>query len=114
MSKNPGSSVESDRVPRSEPRFGGDDAMPLASLPERTATSLPEISLVAAIFDDAVRCARRSGLSVTHRQSEEALEWIASERRDWPFAFANVCDFLGMDAHVVRMRLGMGVAATVH
>ena len=112
MPRDPGSSAESDRVPPIESPLGGDGAT--ASLPERVATHVPEVSLVAAIFDDAVRCARRSGRAVTHRQTEEALEWIASDRRDWPFAFANVCDFLGMDAHVVRMRLGIVVAATVH
>jgi hypothetical protein len=42
---------------------------------------------------------------VTHRQSSEAFEWIASERRDWPFAFVNVCDLLGVDAKAVRKRL---------
>lgn len=94
-------SVESDSVPRNEPTF----MMPAASLPEPVASRLPEVSLIAAIFEDAVRCARRSGRAVTHRQTEEALEWIGSERRDWPFAFANVCDFLGMDARSVRMQL---------
>jgi hypothetical protein len=66
----------------------------------------PEISLVAAIFEDAVRCARRANGGVTHRDSSEAVEWIASERSDWPFAFVNVCEFLGVDAQVVRARLG--------
>jgi hypothetical protein len=45
---------------------------------------------------------------VTHRQSSEASEWIASERREWPFAFVNVCDFLGVDAKAVRERLRIG------
>jgi hypothetical protein len=65
----------------------------------------PEISLVAAVFEDAVRCVQRGSRGVTHQQSSDAFEWIASERRDWPFDFVNVCDFLGMDAKAVRTRL---------
>jgi len=30
---------------------------------------------------------------------------IASERRDWPFAFIDVCDFLAVTAKLVRTRL---------
>ena len=74
-------------------------------LPFATRGYLPEISLVAAIFEDAVRCVRRAKGSVTHGDSSAAREWMASERIDWPFAFRNVCDFLGVDANVVRMRL---------
>src|SRR5437867_5742668 len=70
-----------------------------------TRGCLPEVSLVAAIFEDAVRCAQRASSGVTHRQCSEAFEWLASERRDWPFAFVNVCDFLGVDAKAVRKRL---------
>jgi hypothetical protein len=74
-------------------------------LAHETRVCLPEISLVAAIFEDAIRCAQRASSGVTHRQSSEAFEWIASERRDWPFAFVNLCDFLGVDAKAVRKRL---------
>jgi hypothetical protein len=68
---------------------------------------LPEISLVAAMFEDAVRCVRRARPGVTNREWLEAFEWIASERHDWPFAFVNVCDFLGLDSSGVRARLGV-------
>jgi hypothetical protein len=76
-------------------------------LPHGRRMSTPEISLVAAIFEDAVRCVQLSTRGVTHQQSLEAFEWMASERRDWPFAFVNVCDLLGMDAAAVRTRLGV-------
>jgi len=68
---------------------------------------LPEISLVAAIFEDAVRCVQRTCPGVTNRQWLEAFEWIASERHDWPFAFVNICDFLGVDSSAVRARPGV-------
>ena len=73
--------------------------------PAGTRVFLPEISLIAAIFEDAVRCVQRASHGMTHRQFSEAVEWIASERRDWPFAFVNVCDLLGVDANTVRKRL---------
>jgi hypothetical protein len=73
--------------------------------PQGTRLCFPEISLVAAIFEDAVPSLQRPSRGVTHRQSSEASEWIASERRDWPFAFVNVCDLLGVDAKAVRKRL---------
>jgi hypothetical protein len=82
-----------------------DIAFPANLQPYGTHAYLPEISLVAAIFEDAVRCVQRASRGITDRQSSEALEWIASERHDWPFAFVNVCDFLGVDAKMVRTRL---------
>jgi hypothetical protein len=83
-------------------------AFTASPLPYRTRVCLPEISLVAAIFEDALRCVQRASRGVTRRQSSDAFEWIASERRDWPFAFVNVCDFLGVDAKAVRKRLQAG------
>ena len=47
---------------------------------------------------------------MTHRQFLDAVEWIASERGDWPFAFVHVCSFLGVDAAAVRKRLRIGGA----
>jgi hypothetical protein len=73
--------------------------------PRGTRVFLPEISLIAAIFEDAVHCVQRASRGITHRQFSEAVEWIASERCDWPFAFVNVCDLLGVDANTVRKRL---------
>jgi hypothetical protein len=85
-----------------------DIAFPANLLTNGTHAYLSEMSLVAAIFEDAVRCVQRARRGVTDRQSSEALEWIASERHDWPFAFVNVCDFLGVDAKMVRTRLRLG------
>ncbi len=33
---------------------------------------------------------------------QEALEWVLSDDRSWPFAFRNVCDVLGFDYEVLR------------
>jgi hypothetical protein len=80
--------------------------LPRTSCPTHgTRGGPPEFSLVAAIFEDAVRCVHRASRGVTDRQFLDAVEWIASERGDWPFAFVNVCGFLGVDAAAVRKRL---------
>ena len=91
-----------------------DDAIVLAAnlLPHGTRVSVPEISLAAAIFEDAVRCVQQTTRGMTHQQFLEASEWIGSERCDWPFSFVNICDLLGMDAASVRTRLGVCDART--
>jgi hypothetical protein len=73
-------------------------------LPHGPRVRLSELSLVAAIFEDAVRCVHRASRGVTHRQFLDAVEWIASERGDWPFAFIHVCGF-SAGAAAVRKRL---------
>jgi hypothetical protein len=70
--------------------------------PPGAPVRLPEVDLVLAVFEDAVRCIQNASPTVTRRQHQEALRWIAAERRDWPFSFVNVCKFLGMDASAVR------------
>lgn len=104
-----------DQAEKYDSVIGGDGVVFTANLlPDGTRVCMPEISLVAAIFEDAVRCVQRAGRGVTHRQSSDASEWIASERRDWPFAFLNICDFLGVDATVVRARLRIGNESASH
>src|SRR5437016_5164174 len=94
--------TDPDQATRDDSTSADDGIVFTANLvPYGTRGLLPEVSLVAAIFEDAVRCVQRASGGVTHRQSSEAFEWIASERRDWPFAFVNVCDFLGVNAKAV-------------
>jgi len=83
-------------------------ALTVNLLPDGPRVCLPELSLIAALFEDAVRCVHRTSRGVTHRQFLDAVEWIASERDDWPFAFVHVCSFLGVDAAAVRKRLRIG------
>jgi hypothetical protein len=83
-------------------------------LPRRVPVCLPEVSLVVAIFEDAVGCVLQARRGVTPEQSAEAFEWIASNGREWPFAFVNVCDFLGMDPEAVRARLRIGYEGTAN
>jgi hypothetical protein len=76
----------------------------------------PEMHLVAAIFEDAVNCLLRDVRPRRGRRWYEFLEardWIMDDRRDWPFAFANVCELLTLDVTAVRESLGH-VLATDH
>ena len=84
--------------------------LPAQMIDRRRLAQIPEVRLVTAMLDDAVRCimcnvgARRGA---RRRQFLEARDWLWDDMRDWPFAFANVCDLLGLDATAVRERLAM-------
>lgn len=86
---------------------------PVAVLPSQlplrgSYLSSPEMHLVAAIFEDAVHCVlRKTGVRRGRRWYEylEARDWIMDDRRDWPFAFANVCELLTLDVTAVRESL---------
>ncbi|HVO23770.1 MAG TPA: hypothetical protein VMW56_09090 [Candidatus Margulisiibacteriota bacterium] len=68
----------------------------------------PEMHLVAAIFEDAVHCVlRNAGVRRGRGWYEylEARDWIMDDRRDWPFAFANICELLTLDVTAVRESL---------
>ena len=65
----------------------------------------PEMQLVAAILEDALLSIRRRAGARRGRQRREFIDawnWLWNERRDWPFAFRNVCDLLALDASAVR------------
>ncbi len=66
------------------------------------------MQLVAAIFEDALHCIiKNAGARQRRRRREflKACEWILEDDTDWPFAFRNVCDLLGLDPMAVRERL---------
>jgi len=68
----------------------------------------PERELALAVLTQAVldlhkfRFARRRR---PQRFYMEAYLWVASDEREWPFSFLNLCDGLGLDADGLRERL---------
>jgi hypothetical protein len=65
----------------------------------------PERRLMLAVLQDAViTLTRHSERSSSHsrRIVEEAQRWFASNSRAHPFAFAAICDVLGLDVDYVR------------
>ena len=74
-----------------------------------TAHLLPEVSLVAAILEDAVNCIQKNVYARHGRGRKDFLEayrWVFGSEHDWPFAFENVCDILGLNAAAVRASVG--------
>jgi len=67
-------------------------------------------SLMLAVLEDAVRCFLDGGKYV----SEEARNWIYSNRRSWPFAFVVVCETLRLEPSAVRRMLAQMKAKKVH
>ena len=92
---------------------------PLAVLPSQVGSEggrnqVPELHLVSAIFEEALHCILRNVTS--HRGSKrreflDACDWLWDSDRDWPFAFANVCDLLRLDGAAVRATLRAFIVA---
>ena len=68
----------------------------------------PELHLVSAIFEDALHCVLHNVSARGGRKRREfldACDWFWSDTQDWPFAFVNVCDLLGIEGPAVRETL---------
>lgn len=89
---------------------------PVGLLPSQLASRKnrahsPEMRLVAAILESALRSVVRNANARRGPRRREFIEtcyWLLDDGRDWPFAFANVCDLLGLEASAVRQWLLCG------
>jgi hypothetical protein len=66
------------------------------------------IALMLAVLEEAARCIERGRQrrhSGIRKLAAEAEAWVRSDTREWPFAFANICDVLGLDVAAARARL---------
>jgi hypothetical protein len=61
--------------------------------------------LVKALDDQGRRANPRALFAWERRDIEDAIAWIASTDRRWPFSFENICEALGMEADELRRRL---------
>ena len=76
-----------------------------ADLLQGTSERTPELRLMAAVLEDAIRTfcrypgsRRRRG----RRLFQETAEWFDSPDTSWTFAFENVCDVLGLEPGWIR------------
>lgn len=89
---------------------GGDDTV----LPVQFWTALadprsePEKRLMVAVLEEAIALVVNTPSSARNGRRtvlREAQRWFASDDRSSPFAFATICDVLGLDAGRVRQAL---------
>ena len=74
---------------------------PYASYAKRPEAS----SLMRAVLEDAFTCFEyyfRYSSKRYLRLAQEAEEWFASDDAQWPFAFVNVCQVLGLNPAYIR------------
>jgi hypothetical protein len=77
----------------------------------------PEKELLLAVLEDAVHCYRKYASARSRagkEQFREAEEWLMGGGDGWIFAFANVCDLLGLDPDYVRRAVRESKVAPVH
>ncbi len=94
---------------RSTLQLASDPLLALEFSRRSAARLLPEVSLMAAVLEDAVHCLRKNVNAKRGRARIEFLEawrWISDAERSWPFAFENVCDTLGLSPGAVRRTIG--------
>jgi hypothetical protein len=94
---------------------GAGELAPEALLPvqfvellQRPSDRRPEVRLMVAVFEDALRtfceCAGATGRR-NQRLFRDAAEWFESPDAHWPFAFENICDALGLEPEWIRQLL---------
>ena len=79
--------------------------MPSQFFRVQDSPSQPELALMCAVLEDAVRVWRKYH-GRKHPQARflahEAREWMESDDRRSPFAFLNICAAIGFDPEAVR------------
>jgi hypothetical protein len=72
------------------------------------ASLQPEKRLMLAVLEDAVGTFQKHAGTPSRRGQKlfvEAEEWFDSDDGDWPFAFVNVCQALGIEPGYLRVGL---------
>ena len=84
-------------------------ALPLFCYPGRSSDPLrPEEGLLVAVLEQAVRIFQRYALAPDGADRllfADIDAWFASDDTDYPFAFASICEVLGLDVAYVRSGL---------
>jgi len=76
-----------------------------AELLQRSADRTPELRLMAAVLEDAIRTfCRCAGSREVRRQRlfRETANWFESSEVSWPFSFENICDALALEPGWIR------------
>jgi hypothetical protein len=68
----------------------------------------PERELAAAVLENAAADLRNYRYARRRRRQRmywQAYEWVASDSREWPFSFVNICEFLRISPQAMRESL---------
>jgi hypothetical protein len=84
----------------------------------RVRVAEPHKRLMAAVLHAVIDDCRGGSVyrrsagkgTVGERGVRQAVAYVASTDRAWPFSFENICDALGLDARAVREELVAGSA----
>jgi hypothetical protein len=75
---------------------------------QRSSGRMPELVLMGAVLEDAIRsfcrCAGSGGVR-SHKLFQETADWFESHDVTWPFAFENICDALAFEPDWIRRLL---------
>ena len=105
-----------DRVPRmwshaaEDSLLAPDPALPaqVLHLWHHSRAIRPERALALAVLVQAITDVQRfreTGLAHHRPLYDEAVAWMRSDARGWPFAFANLCDAFNLDLGETRAAL---------
>ena len=70
----------------------------------------PEYRLIVAVLQDAIDCFQKHLFAREHKARllfEDAVEWIASDDREWPYSFISICEVLNLNPDYLRGGLQM-------
>lgn len=94
---------------------GGLELAPETVLPSQffdradfTAALQPERRLMLAVLEEAVATFQRHARATDRAERalfDEAAAWFASDATAWPYAFLNICQWLGLDEGYIRRGL---------
>jgi hypothetical protein len=69
----------------------------------KLAAVCPEAALMYAVLEDAFVCFQMERLRM--QRGRQAKEWFFSDDFRWLFSFMSVCDVLGLQPQLIRMKL---------
>jgi hypothetical protein len=64
------------------------------------------LAVLQTVVDDVQEAASDAGVAASDvRAYWQALAYVESEDRSWPFSFENICEVIGLDAGGIRRNL---------
>jgi hypothetical protein len=71
------------------------------------------MAVLQAVLDDVLGATHAAGTAARPddlRARRQAMAYVESPDRSWPFSFENICDAVGLDTESIRRRLRSSAA----